>query len=167
MKYVYIIMDTTISIFGIKLRLEIIVIFVIICILIFTQSCFSCSSILGYNVGGSLGYSKFEGFTSFPGTGGGPAPNNYQVDSKSWGVPDLTVVPGQPLSPGVQEIMNRKPQPVPLPSGELFMFETTPFKPECCSGSSYTNSEGCACMTPDQYNYLIERGGNNKPYSEY
>jgi len=26
---------------------------------------------------------------------------------------------------------------------------------------------GCACMNSNTYNYLINRGGNNVPYSEY
>jgi hypothetical protein len=48
----------------------------------------------------------------------------------------------------------------------LSMFANTPFKPECCP-NAYSNSSGCACMTTNQYNYLISRGGNNVPYSEY
>jgi hypothetical protein len=66
----------------------------------------------------------------------------------------------------VKEILNRKPQPIPLPKGELDMFATTPFKPECCP-NTFSNSSGCACMTTAKYNYLIERGGNIVPYSEY
>ena len=57
-------------------------------------------------------------------------------------------------------------QPVPLPEGEMLMFANTPFKPECCP-NTYSNSSGCACMTGNQYNYLITRGSNNVPYSEY
>jgi hypothetical protein len=78
----------------------------------------------------------------------------------------MTVVPGQPLSSGVKQFLAREPQPVPLPEGELFMFANTPFKPECCP-NTYSTSQGCACMTGNQYNYLVERGGNNVPYSQY
>ena len=67
---------------------------------------------------------------------------------------------------GTQAINKRKPQPIPLPKGELLMFANTPFKPECCP-NEYSNSSGCACMTVPQYKYLIDRGGNNVPYSEY
>ena len=88
------------------------------------------------------------------------------VDTSSWGQPTLTVTPGQPLSKGVQDILNREPQPVPLPEGEMLMFANTPFKPECCS-STYSNSSGCACMDTTAYNYLVTRAGNNVPYSEY
>jgi len=91
---------------------------------------------------------------------------NNTVNTSSWMAPNMTVVPGQPLSSGVKEMLNRQPQPVPLPEGEMLMFANTPFKPECCP-NSFSNSSGCACMTTEQYNYLILRGGNNVPYSEY
>lgn len=49
--------------------------------------------------------------------------------------------------------------PVPLPDGELVIFAQNKFKPECCP-SPYSNSTGCACITPEQINYLNTRGGN-------
>jgi hypothetical protein len=88
------------------------------------------------------------------------------INTSSWSKPDLSVVPGKPLSKAVKEFLAREPQPVPLPEGEMLMFANTPFKPECCP-NTYSNSSGCACMTGDQYNYLILRGGNNVPYSQY
>ena len=88
------------------------------------------------------------------------------VNTSSWSAQNMTVVPGQPLSKGVKQFLARAKQPIPLPEGELSMFANTPFKPECCP-NTYSNSMGCACMTGDQYNYLIMRGGNNVPYSEY
>ena len=88
------------------------------------------------------------------------------VDTSSWFTPNLTYSKGTSGGKGVQNILNRQQQPVPLPEGELLMFANTPFKPECCP-NAYSNSTGCACMTVDQYNYLINRGGNNVPYSEY
>ena len=48
---------------------------------------------------------------------------------------------------------------VPLPEGQLFMFADNEFKPECCP-STYSSSNGCACMTEEQVKYLNERGGN-------
>jgi len=88
------------------------------------------------------------------------------VDTSSWFTPNLTYAKGTSGGKGVQNILNRQQQPVPLPEGELLMFANTPFKPECCP-NAFSNSTGCACMTVDQYNYLINRGGNNVPYSEY
>jgi len=46
------------------------------------------------------------------------------------------------------------------------IFNETPFSPQCCP-TTYSNSMGCACMTMPQYSYLIERGGNNVPFSQY
>jgi len=111
-----------------------------------------------------------EGFT--------PANTNYgessmydlssdqPINTSAWTAPNMTVVPGKPLSAGVKQFLSRQPQPVPLPEGELLMFANTPFKPECCP-NTYSNSMGCACMTGEQYNYLVLRGGNNVPYSQY
>ena len=92
--------------------------------------------------------------------------DNSPVSTANWSLPDMTVTPGQPLSSGVQSVLNRKSQPIPLPEGEMLMFANTPFKPECCP-NTYSNSSGCACMTGNQYNYLVLRGGNNVPYSQY
>ncbi len=92
--------------------------------------------------------------------------NSTPVDTSSWSAQNMTVVPGQPLSAGVKAFMAREPQPVPLPEGEMLMFANTPFKPECCP-NTFSTSTGCACMTGNQYNYLITRGSNNVPYSEY
>jgi hypothetical protein len=92
--------------------------------------------------------------------------NDNVINTSAWDAPDMTVVPGKPLSAGVKQFLSREPQPVPLPDGELLMFANTPFKPECCP-NTYSNSSGCACMTGDQYNYLVLRGGNNVPYSQY
>lgn len=92
--------------------------------------------------------------------------DDQPVDTSSWSAQNMTVTPGQPLSAGVKQFLAREPQPVPLPEGELLMFANTPFKPECCP-NTYSTSTGCACMTGDQYNYLVLRGGNNVPYSQY
>jgi len=92
--------------------------------------------------------------------------NDMPIDTSSWSAQNMTVTPGQPLSAGVKQFLAREPQPVPLPEGEMLLFANTPFKPECCP-NTYSNSQGCACMTGPQFNYLQNRGGNNVPYSEY
>jgi hypothetical protein len=93
--------------------------------------------------------------------------NNLQTSIPTdWAKQSLTVTPGQPLNSAVKKILNRPSQPVPLPEGEMYMFANTEFKPECCP-NTYSSSTGCACMTTEQYNYLILRGGNNVPYAEY
>jgi len=120
---------------------------------------------------GSTSGSLVEGFTSAnnvafsPQFAGAKSPD-YITKPSSWGIPTLTYSPGTKPDAGVLSIWDRPKQPIPLPKGQLDMFATTPFAPECCP-NTYTSSIGCACMTVDQYNYLRERGGNNVPYSEY
>lgn len=92
--------------------------------------------------------------------------SNTPVDTSSWSAPNMVVTPGEPLSPAVQKFLDRPEQPIPLPEGQMGLFFNTPFKPECCP-NTYSTSTGCACMTGKQYNYLITRGSNNVPYSEY
>jgi len=123
----------------------------------------------GFSIGGSKG-STIEGFVGANTNYGQSSPfdltGESHINTASWSQPDLTVVPGQPLNPAVKQFMDREPQPVPLPKGEMFMFASTPFKPECCP-NTYSTSQGCACMTGQQYNFLAQRGSNNVPYSEY
>jgi hypothetical protein len=192
-----------ISIFGIKLQVEILILIGVIYLILVAHTLCGCSN-----------YSLMEAFTdasgnissvikttaqdvsgNIPEPAGGTVANkikgtiqakegfvgantNYgqsspfdlnsssTVNTSSWSAPDMTVVPGKSLSPGVKQFLAREPQPVPLPEGELDMFASTPFKPECCP-NTYSTSTGCACMSGKQYNYLVNRGGNNVPYSEY
>jgi hypothetical protein len=88
------------------------------------------------------------------------------VDTSSWSAPDMTVIPGKPLSDGVKKFLARKQQQLPLQDGEMDFFANSEFKPECCP-NTYSNSSGCWCGTSQDYNYLITRAGNNVPYSQY
>ena len=92
--------------------------------------------------------------------------NDNQIDTSSWSAQDMTVTPGQPLSAGVKAFLARPQQKLPLPEGEMDFFANTEFKPECCP-STFSTSTGCWCGTSQDYNYLVTRGGNNVPYSEY
>jgi hypothetical protein len=121
--------------------------------------------------GSSSNSSAQEGFTNanngaFSSQYAGAKSPDWINPPSNWGIPNLTYSPGTKPDAGVKAIWNRPKQPIPLPKGELYMFATTPFAPECCP-NTFTSSMGCACMTVDQYNYLRERGGNNIPYSEY
>ena len=48
---------------------------------------------------------------------------------------------------------------IPLPPGELLIFNENKFDPKCCP-SVYSNSAGCVCATPEQMSYLNKRAGN-------
>ena len=116
------------------------------------------------------GEKKKEGFTGANINYGQSSPydlaSNTPVNTSSWGSPNMVVTPGQTLSPAVRQFLDRPEQPVPLPEDQMSLFFNTPFKPECCP-NTFSTSTGCACMTGKQYNYLVMRGGNNVPYSEY
>ena len=88
------------------------------------------------------------------------------ANTANWSMPTLEYTKGGKLDAGAQAILDRPKQPIPLPEGELDMFATTEFKPECCP-NTYTSGTGCACMTTQQAQYLWNRAGNNVPYSEY
>jgi hypothetical protein len=186
-----------ISIFGYKLNLEILILIGIVYLILVGHTVCGCcnySLMEGFSDGSGNVLQDMSGNTPLP-AGGAAVSNkikgtvqnkegfvgantNYgqsspydlasqsMINTSSWDAPNMTVVPGKPLSDGVKRFLAREPQPVPLPEGELNMFATTPFKPECCP-NAYSTSTGCACMTGQQYNYLITRGGNNVPYSEY
>ena len=95
-----------------------------------------------------------------------PIAQSINLDSSKWGNPDLTIIPGKPIPKAAQAIIDRPNQNLPLPDGQLSLFDNMPFSPECCP-NTYSSSMGCACMNSNTYNYLITRAGNNVPYSEY
>lgn len=179
------------SIGSYKVRLEIIVLIVIVLIIMFGHTLCGCSKVTlkeGFDIlkGGvtntmdtlvgdqdlsiSSVFTK-EGFTGANNSAFGPEFSkanspDYITKPSKWFLPNLTYSPGTTPNASVKAIWNRPKQPIPLPKDEMYMFATTEFKPECCP-NTFTSSTGCACMTVDQYNYLIDRGGNNVPYSQY
>ena len=44
----------------------------------------------------------------------------------------------------------------------LNMFETNNTSISCCENSPYLSSNGCVCITSDQEDYLVNRGGNHE-----
>jgi hypothetical protein len=88
------------------------------------------------------------------------------MDASSWGSPNITIFPGKPIPKAAQAIIDRPNQSLPLPEGQLSLFDNMPFSPECCP-TAFSSSMGCACMNSNTYNFLQLRGMNNVPYSEY
>ena len=185
-----------ISIFGYKINLWVIILIIVLYIILVSHTFCSCCNFyniiegleamktddkgnqrrdLPAKIAGDISDSLKplvgkEGFTGANTNYGQSSPYDLNdtkpIDTSSWNAADLSIVPGRQPSAGAQSILNRPQQPVPLPEGEMLMFANTEFKPECCP-NTYSISSGCACMTTEQYNYLIKRGGNNVPYSEY
>lgn len=168
-------MNTSISIGSKKytFRLEILIFILILSWILWGHLLCSCSKVSMYE--GMSMISNFvnnarEGFQS-NNIAYSPQYANYKSENlinkvSDWYLPNLTYGKNKPPNKAVKAIWDRKKQPIPLPKGEMYMFATTPFKPECCP-NTYTSSMGCACMTVGQYDYLRNRGGNNVPYSEY
>jgi len=169
------------SIGPFKFRLEIVLLISFIVFLMFGHLLCSCTTVTPYeafstvkdiikSVKKSAKKYKLEGFAANNFAEGpqyaksGSAGTIRNPDT--WAAPTLTYSSASHADAAVKKIMDRVPQPLPLPEGELDLFATTPFKPECCP-NTYSNSSGCACMTVNQYDYLVDRGGNNVPYSEY
>jgi hypothetical protein len=162
-----------ITLFGFKLNLEILILIGVVYLILVAHTVGGCCNMPLIMEGISTMNKKNvkkEGFTG-ANTNYGES-SQYSLgdysspDTSAWGSPSMTVTPGKPVPKAVTQFLAREEQPIPLPEGELSMFANTPFKPECCP-NTFSNSSGCACMTGKQYNYLIERGGNNIPYSEY
>ena len=179
-----------ISIGSYKFRLEIVILIVVVSWIMFGHILCGCSNVSLYEglemmVGNEMPAKKMavansykqnnasttEGFVGANNTASGPEFGDaktpgYIMNPSKWSMPTLTFSPGTTPDAGVKAIWDRPKQPIPLPEGELDMFATTEFKPECCP-NTYSSSTGCACMTTGQYDYLRQRGSNNVPYSEY
>ena len=145
-----------------KFRVEILILIVVVFWIMFGHVLCSCCL---------FNRNTFEGFSGANKTSMGPEfgtakTQGYIMNPSTWSMPTLAYSPGTRPGAGVKSIWDRPKQPIPLPEGELDMFATTQFKPECCP-NAYSNSSGCACVTVDQYNYLRDRGGNNVPYDIY
>jgi hypothetical protein len=186
-----------ISIFGYKLNLQVLILIGVIYLILVGHTLCGCSNsnLMEAFTDGSGNVAKDLSGNDVPLPGGGVVANkskgtvqskegfvganinygesspydlnsNVPIDTSSWSAPNMTVVPGQPLNPAVKKFLARKQQQLPLPEGEMDFFANSEFKPECCP-NTYSNSTGCWCGTSSDYNYLITRGGNNVPYSEY
>lgn len=179
-----------ISVFGFKLNVEILILIGVVYLILVVHTLSGCcnySLIETFtNASGNIASALQDMSGNIPSPAGGAvakegfvgANTNYgqsspydlnsssMINTSSWSAPDMSVISGKPLSQGVKDFLAREPQPIPPPEGQLSMFATTPFKPECCP-NTYSTSTGCACMTGQQYNWLIKRGGNNVPYSDF
>ena len=172
-----------ISILGFKLNLEVLILIGVVYLILVMHTVCGCASIYGKREGMDTTLTqplpapavanetkKKEGFaganTNYGESSAYSLAQSTYLDTSKWGSPDLTIFPGKPVPDAAQAIINRPNQTLPLPEGQLSLFDNMPFSPECCP-NTYSSSMGCACMNSSTYNYLIGRGGNNVPYSEY
>jgi hypothetical protein len=99
-----------------------------------------------------------EGFSSYDVGNAGGAKDGYQPIGQYDGVKLSTgnsvsswryTAPNEPLT-GAEFVPG---------DDQLFMFKNNQCKPECC-GASFSCGGGCVCTTPNQRQYIAERGGN-------
>jgi hypothetical protein len=147
-----------VSLGSYKVRVEIVLLIIVVSWILFGHLLCGCCRV-------SMSTFMKEGFSIKPELAKSNDPG-YILNPSTWSMPTLTYSPGTTPDTGVQSLLNRPYQPVPPPEGQLDMLATTQFKPECCP-NTYSSSEGCACMTQDQYMYLKTRGSNNVPISDY
>jgi hypothetical protein len=153
-----------VKIFGMKIRVECVVLCLLIGIFIGGHVLCSCSKIDNIKVGlterrncGCSGKCKCGARENFQNLG---APTDYKMGTGvngSWETRKQKVGPDIPWRS--QQMDTYKGTPVPLPEGQMFLFADNQFKPECC-GSSVSSSTGCACITRAQMDYVNQRGGN-------
>lgn len=133
-----------INILGQKLRLWVIIVCMLIGGFIAVNVFCSCS-------GGGLR----EGFSSASDLMGATLDYSMGTGVKgSWDKPRTDIPPNIN-----QSLEGNVGGPVPLPEGELFIWRENKSDPNCCPGI-YSTSTGCICSSPEQMNYLNERGGN-------
>jgi hypothetical protein len=103
--------------------------------------------------------SATEGFATYSLATGGGTGDNYQPmgafdnirlstgnDVSKW----RYTAPNEPLN---------GPEFKPGPD-DLFMFKNNQCKPECCGASFSCDGGGCVCTTPQQRDFINQRGGN-------
>ena len=138
-----------IEIFGMKMRVEVIILSMVAGVILGCHVLCSCSKI---NVK--------EGMQLLG------APLDYKMGKgviHSWDT--RPTQKGSSVSFRAQDHDSYGSKMVP-PSVALDFFADTEFKPECC-GSTFSGSTGCACLTKEQMQYLNRRGGNRTFSSEF
>jgi len=132
-----------INILGQRMRIEVI----IICILV---GWFICANVFCSCSGGVK-----EGFNSALDLTGAALDYTMGTGVKgSWDTPRKNI----PRNIN-QQLDGNVGGPIPLPENELFIWRENKSDPNCCP-ATYSTSMGCICSSPEQMNYLNERGGN-------
>lgn len=133
------------NILGLKLRLEVILLVIILFWLIGGYTICSCSRVSSLkegfqSLGASIGWR----------TGDGVPGDTWDKPSNSNTSEDL-----------LQSLDGITAGQIPLPDDQKFLFYANKFDPKCCSKPQhYSSSTGCACISRKQMEYLNQRGGN-------
>ena len=161
------------KVLGYSARIELVIIFIVIGIVLGTHLFCSCTS---FSVGGmpsNVGSAIKEAFTQqnvMLGSDDYGAPLNYSMDSglpiTNWENAARNYASQMGNQDNTKSGQFYKGGPIPLPPGELLIFAQNQVKPECCP-SYYSSSTGCICTSQKQWDYLNERGGNRTLNTEF
>ena len=161
-------MNITIGSYKLRLEYAIIIVFLIVVIFSHSMRASSYSGLLeGFEKKDSKGMPMIAGPKPMIASPAKEGFSNYKTNAGPQFAENDGNFTHLPVSQW-SSVMNVPPQNAnqPMSSDSMDFFKNTQFKPECCP-NTYSGSEGCACMSNDQYNTLVSRGGNNVPYSEY
>ena len=156
------------KIMGYHVRIEHLVLFVLIGMVLGGHLFCSCTSFSmnGKDVGSAIK----EAFTQQLGSDDYGAPINYTMQSGLHNGGWVNAATNYAKNIGNQDNTKSgeyyKGGPIPLPPGELLIFAENQVKPECCP-SYYSSSTGCVCTSQKQWDYLNQRGGNRTLNSEF
>ena len=158
-----------ITILGLKCRVEIIVLCVIVGFVIASFTICSCAKLSPEACKKVLSESQHvvtEGFRKISDIADASAINHQMgMDQPgSWQQKATGYAGDMGYNTVLASHANYKGTEVPL-QGTMDFFKNNAFKPECCP-STYTSSTGCACTSVSQLNYLNQRGGNRTLSSE-
>jgi hypothetical protein len=159
-------MDLTFGKFRIKL--ELVIIFVLLWIIMSGHLMCSCSRVKPYEAFTEMitPQKKKEGFTSSSGMNNGETFSRFPeklIDVNSWKQSNAGVYG----SSDYNKMNSYKTPNPPGKGGNLDYLSGAVFKRECCAyggGASYSNSSGCACLNTEASKFLITRGGNAAPF---
>lgn len=141
-----------IKLFGENIRVEIIIICVVIGYIAGAHLLCSCS-----RIGLREGLEMING-----------SPLNYKMGKgveNSWELSGPKLESPNDLFKKLEGNEARNPVEY-VESGGMSLFNDNVFHPKCCP-SPFSNSSGCACLSPEQVKYISDRGGNKTFSTEY
>ena len=148
-----------ITIFGNKMRLELIILTIFIANFISLNLICTCAGGITnlFNIVMRFLSQLLTGNTETFQTNIGASELDYTTGA---GVEGTYEKPTEDYNP-YSHLENNVGTPKPLSEGQMDVFAGNKVSPDCCP-SHYSNKDGCMCSTPEQMKYLSERGSNNK-----
>ena len=159
------------KLFGLKFRLEVVLLCVALGYVIGAHVFCSCLTVdpqEGFALltdMKNLIMNRLTGKTSGSGSGSG---SRESFVTSQFAEVDSGIDSGVPNPEGVAAHLknDHTSTSMPLDNDKKDFFEKTEFKADCCP-STFSNGDGCACLSFDQLNHIRSRGGNSTQTSEF